>query len=254
MPEEADPGFRSISKLPTVGLRLTWCHPHLCGLDFRLLNMRTQHPFPVIAREKGGRDGAPKVGTVPFGGPRKRFTGAAGGTGGIALGAPGRGRHYSRGTNRGPVLIRKDAAPPNASAAADHPPAPAPAAAPHKVPLPVISTFAGDPSMGMEIVPKAHLDRRGAPAPPANGEFFFSTSLMLPGMADEPVKNHHYPRRRIMGGLPPAAGSSPRYNIITGEAVWFFAGALLLGEDNSGFKEGRRAVIESFAYLDTITN
>ncbi|KAI9208562.1 uncharacterized protein BJ171DRAFT_595697 [Polychytrium aggregatum] len=83
--------------------------------------------------------------------------------------------------------------------------------------------------------------------PPMNGRSL-NTSLTLPGMLDHlPQTGEHYPRRRIVSGVPQSGGQSlrHRYNIITGHPT---------GEPYSGYKEGRRAVIESFAHIDAVTN
>ncbi|KAJ3327583.1 hypothetical protein HDU76_011501 [Blyttiomyces sp. JEL0837] len=85
-------------------------------------------------------------------------------------------------------------------------------------------------------------------APPAITEETESTSLTLPGM----LQSHHEPqthfrRRRILGGITQTGhGHTARYNIISGVPIQ--------GEPYSGYKEGRRAVIPSFAHIDSTTN
>ncbi|KAJ3012763.1 UNVERIFIED_CONTAM: hypothetical protein HDU68_001038 [Siphonaria sp. JEL0065] len=70
------------------------------------------------------------------------------------------------------------------------------------------------------------------------------TSLTLPAML--PQQNHPnstFRRRRVLAAQNI---SNVRYNIISGIEIG--------GEPHSGFKEGRRAVIQTFARIDLITN
>ncbi|KAJ3015179.1 UNVERIFIED_CONTAM: hypothetical protein HDU68_012841 [Siphonaria sp. JEL0065] len=70
------------------------------------------------------------------------------------------------------------------------------------------------------------------------------TSLTLPAML--PPQNHPnstFRRRRVLAAQNI---SNVRYNIISGIEIG--------GEPHSGFKEGRRAVIQTFARIDLITN
>ena len=53
-------------------------------------------------------------------------------------------------------------------------------------------------------------------------------------------------RRRRVLGAEEKSSLDQRYNIISG--------AVIYGEPYSGYKEGRRAVIQSFAHIDSTTN
>ncbi|KAJ3011220.1 UNVERIFIED_CONTAM: hypothetical protein HDU68_001777 [Siphonaria sp. JEL0065] len=93
-----------------------------------------------------------------------------------------------------------------------------------------------------------------APPPQRNG--VESTSLTLPGMAG----NHEVPfdvnlpliktfrRRRVLNPVVKSTTEPPkhRYNILSGDEI--------MGEQYSGYKEGRRAVIQTFAHIDMTTN
>ncbi|KAI9324359.1 hypothetical protein BDR26DRAFT_881590 [Obelidium mucronatum] len=94
-----------------------------------------------------------------------------------------------------------------------------------------------------------------APPPQRNG--IESTSLTLPGM----VGTHHevpfdinlpliktFRRRRVLNPVVKSTTAPPkhRYNIISGDEI--------MGEQYSGYKEGRRAVIQTFAHIDMTTN
>ncbi|KAL2918735.1 hypothetical protein HK105_201569 [Polyrhizophydium stewartii] len=77
---------------------------------------------------------------------------------------------------------------------------------------------------------------------------FQSTSLTLPGMVNGGNSNEKRQtrRRRILEASAPISGTPMRYNIITGVAID--------GEPSSGFKEGRRAFVRTFAHFDAVTN
>ncbi|KAJ3093040.1 hypothetical protein HK100_006785 [Physocladia obscura] len=94
-------------------------------------------------------------------------------------------------------------------------------------------------------------------APPAANEKAESTSLSLPGMmiaaknstgtdgAEMILKT--FRRRRVLNPVDHAtAVHKHRYNIISGNEI--------MGEAYSGYKEGRRAVIQTFAHIDMTTN
>ncbi|KAJ3215350.1 hypothetical protein HDU67_000565 [Dinochytrium kinnereticum] len=97
---------------------------------------------------------------------------------------------------------------------------------------------------------RKHVSKRDIWNPPPPSTNFESTSLTLPGMVahgtNQPVQAH-FRRRRILGGTTKTGHSyTARYNIISG--------AEINGEPHSGYKEGRRAVIQSFAHIDSTTN
>ncbi|KAJ3068011.1 hypothetical protein HDU98_008804, partial [Podochytrium sp. JEL0797] len=70
------------------------------------------------------------------------------------------------------------------------------------------------------------------------------TSLTLPAMlATSAPHPDTFRRRRV---LADQNKTTLRYNIISGQEI--------LGEPYSGYKEGRRAVIQTFARIDLITN
>ncbi|KAJ3240326.1 hypothetical protein HDU81_003994 [Chytriomyces hyalinus] len=90
-----------------------------------------------------------------------------------------------------------------------------------------------------------------APAnlPPGNTDVT-STSLTLPGMmgASPNAVRVKFKRRRVLNPVEKSTSAGPkqRYNIISG--------AEIQGEAYSGYKEGRRAVIQTFAHIDLTTN
>ncbi|KAI8613183.1 hypothetical protein BC830DRAFT_1170470 [Chytriomyces sp. MP71] len=98
---------------------------------------------------------------------------------------------------------------------------------------------------------KSHKDLWAPPPLPesANAVDVASTSLTLPGMmTNHPPSMKKFKRRRVLDpvermvvGVP-----KPRYNILSGEEIH--------GEAYSGYKEGRRAVIQTFAHIDMTTN
>ncbi|KAI8844030.1 hypothetical protein BJ741DRAFT_589862 [Chytriomyces cf. hyalinus JEL632] len=77
-----------------------------------------------------------------------------------------------------------------------------------------------------------------------------STSLTLPGMmgASPNAVRVKFKRRRVLNPVEKSTSAGPkqRYNIISG--------AEIQGEAYSGYKEGRRAVIQTFAHIDLTTN
>ncbi|KAJ3102224.1 hypothetical protein HDU97_000721 [Phlyctochytrium planicorne] len=97
---------------------------------------------------------------------------------------------------------------------------------------------------------RKHVSKRDIWNPPPPSSNFESTSLTLPGMMSTgpiPPVQTHFRRRRILGGSTKTGHSfTARYNIISG--------AEINGEPHSGYKEGRRAVIQSFAHIDSTTN
>ncbi|KAI9311452.1 hypothetical protein BDR26DRAFT_946087 [Obelidium mucronatum] len=70
-----------------------------------------------------------------------------------------------------------------------------------------------------------------------------STSLTLPAMLPPQQHANTFRRRRVLAAQNI---STVRYNIISGQEIG--------GEPYSGFKEGRRAVIQTFARIDLTTN
>ncbi|KAJ3076894.1 hypothetical protein HDU98_010989 [Podochytrium sp. JEL0797] len=94
-----------------------------------------------------------------------------------------------------------------------------------------------------------------APPPPRNG--IEETSLNLPGM----VNGKHqlafddnlplvktFRRRRVLNPVVKSTTEPPlhRYNILSGAEIF--------AEPYSGYREGKRAVIQTFAHLDMTTN
>ena len=63
-----------------------------------------------------------------------------------------------------------------------------------------------------------------------------------------------YRQRRRMLAAEKKKSLHQRYNVITGIIVFLNLGANIEGESSSGFKEGRRAVIQTCLHFDTITN
>ncbi|KAJ3289542.1 hypothetical protein HDU79_003982 [Rhizoclosmatium sp. JEL0117] len=70
-----------------------------------------------------------------------------------------------------------------------------------------------------------------------------STSLTLPAMLPPTSASNTFRRRRVLAAQN---DSACRYNIISGHEIH--------GEAYSGYKEGRRAVIQTFSRIDLITN
>eukprot|EP00842_Homolaphlyctis_polyrhiza_P002263 jgi/Hompol1/3037/HPOL_006336-RA len=97
------------------------------------------------------------------------------------------------------------------------------------------------------LPPLTNHNRNALSAAPAQ-EVYPSTSLTLPGMMNggNALEKHQTRRRRILEASAPISGTPMRYNIITG--------VIIDGEPSSGFKEGRRAFVRTFAHFDAVTN
>ncbi|KAJ3011647.1 UNVERIFIED_CONTAM: hypothetical protein HDU68_001589 [Siphonaria sp. JEL0065] len=162
-----------------------------------------------------------------------------------------------RGSLKGKLKKKKNLAPKHKpETKAEHAqPLPRPPTLP---PLPSTNIFGlpALPQSGIVVAARKSKSTKDLWAPPPQRNGVESTSLSLPGMAG----NHEVPfdvnlpliktfrRRRVLNPVVKSTTEPPkhRYNILSGDEI--------MGEQYSGYKEGRRAVIQTFAHIDMTTN